>query len=97
MAAAPGGSNWGNFGADDQLGRLNLVTKRSSISAQMESPVSRPAELELFSPVQPGAISLSRRVVHAPTTRLRADPRDAFWGSAARKYIDVPVLGPATV
>jgi N-ethylmaleimide reductase len=35
----------------------------------------RPAEgvEKLFSPVEVGAISLSHRVVHAPTTRLRAD------------------------
>jgi hypothetical protein len=23
----PPGSNWGDFGADDQLGRLNLITR----------------------------------------------------------------------
>ncbi len=35
-----------------------------------------PSDLKLFTPVQLGAISLGHRVVHAPTTRLRADPDD---------------------
>lgn len=37
------------------------------------NPSSR---LKLFSPVQLGAISLSHRVVHGPTTRLRSKPDD---------------------
>lgn len=34
------------------------------------------AAKKLFTPVQLGAISLSHRVIHAPTTRLRANPDD---------------------
>jgi N-ethylmaleimide reductase len=39
--------------------------------------VSRNPDLKLFSPVQLGAISLSHRVIHGPTTRLRANPDDS--------------------
>ena len=33
--------------------------------------------MKLFSPVRLGAINLSHRVIHAPTTRMRADPDDS--------------------
>jgi N-ethylmaleimide reductase len=33
--------------------------------------------MKLFSPVRIGALQLAHRVVHAPTTRLRADPDDS--------------------
>jgi N-ethylmaleimide reductase len=39
--------------------------------------MNRSSELKLFSPVQLGAISLSHRVVHGPTTRLRSNPDDS--------------------
>jgi N-ethylmaleimide reductase len=39
--------------------------------------VSNDTEPKLFTPVQLGAISLSHRVVHGPTTRLRSNPDDS--------------------
>lgn len=61
---------------------------------------------KLFSSFRLGAVSLAHRVVHAPTTRLRADPdlphrlrhklalagyeRSAFWGGGAAGYTDYP-------
>jgi N-ethylmaleimide reductase len=33
--------------------------------------------MKLFSPIRIGALQLAHRVVHAPTTRLRADPHDS--------------------
>jgi N-ethylmaleimide reductase len=48
--------------------------------------------MKLFSPVQLGAISLSHRVIHGPTTRLRANPDDSpsdmmveYYGQRASK------------
>ena len=32
----PEGFNWGDFGADDQLGRLNLITPQRRMAAAME-------------------------------------------------------------
>jgi N-ethylmaleimide reductase len=50
------------------------------------------ADMKLFSPVRLGAISLSHRVVHGPTTRLRANPDDSpsdmmvkYYGQRASK------------
>jgi N-ethylmaleimide reductase len=43
----------------------------------MQSKTNQVTEAQLFSPVQLGAITLSHRVVHGPTTRLRANPDDS--------------------
>ena len=43
----------------------------------MVSKVGNSTGTKLFSPVQLGAISLSHRVIHGPTTRLRANPDDS--------------------
>ena len=32
----PEGSNWGDFGDDDQLGRLNLLTDENTVQAARE-------------------------------------------------------------
>ena len=32
----PLGSNWGDFGADDQLGRLNFLDEQSTLNAAQE-------------------------------------------------------------
>lgn len=37
----PEGSNWGDFGADDQLGRLNLLTPENTLKAAREVKVGR--------------------------------------------------------
>jgi N-ethylmaleimide reductase len=41
------------------------------------SKTNQPTDMKLFSPVQLGAIGLSHRVIHGPTTRLRANPDDS--------------------
>lgn len=41
---------------------------------------------KLFSPVQVGQLRLAHRVVHAPTTRLRADPDDSPSGMMVKYY-----------
>src|ERR1700687_2574595 len=55
-------------------GRPVLTTRKGNI---MEAKMSDSSELKLFSPLQLGAISLSHRVVHGPTTRLRSNPDDS--------------------
>jgi N-ethylmaleimide reductase len=52
----------------------------------MESRIDHSTEVKLFSPIQLGAISLSHRVVHAPTTRLRANPDDSPSAMMAEYY-----------
>jgi len=58
----------------------------------MEATTNDSSELKLFSPANLGAISLSHRVVHGPTTRLRANPDDGpsdmmveYYGQRASK------------
>jgi len=71
-----------------------------------ESKMNHSTEAKLFSPTQLGAISLSHRVIHGPTTRLRANRRnapltpyvrDAFWGGDERNYTDFPILEDTSV
>ena len=49
-----------------------MNTQRSAAESSSAAETAR-----LFSPVSIGQIALSHRVVHAPTTRLRADPDDS--------------------
>ena len=49
----PHGSNWGDFGADDQLGRLNLLTPQKVLQGIAEVREGRRTVLEyLVSPLQ---------------------------------------------
>jgi hypothetical protein len=57
---APEGAHWGEFGADDQLGRLNLVTPQKVIEGVAEVREGRTFCLSLPLDV-PGGQSLNRR------------------------------------
>ena len=39
----PEGSNWGDFGPDDQLGRLNLITEEQVLKGAARSAPARPS------------------------------------------------------
>jgi hypothetical protein len=44
----PEHSNWGDFGEDDELGRLNLITpecRRAAAREVKESPLGEPADV----------------------------------------------------
>ena len=51
----PEGSNWGDFGADDQLGRLNLITPehRRAAAAEVREGIAFCLSLPLDCPAVP--------------------------------------------
>lgn len=55
----PEGSNWGDFGGDDQIGRLNLITpaRRLAAAREVQDGIGFPLSLPLDLPaagIQPG-------------------------------------------
>ena len=68
----PAGSNWGEFGADDQRGRMNLVTREKVLqgAAEVKEGISFCLSLPLDSP---GGNALNPR---RPPPRLAATVRD---------------------
>jgi NADH:flavin oxidoreductase / NADH oxidase family len=59
-------------GTPSPLRVICLINRSSPLSK-----TNQPTDMKLFSPVQLGAIGLSHRVIHGPTTRLRANPDDS--------------------
>jgi len=72
----PAGSNWGDFGADDQLGRLNLLTREKLLEAIREVQEGRSFSLSL--PLDyPGETKLNARR-HPPRLRPTALAGEPF-------------------
>jgi hypothetical protein len=76
----PDGSNWGEFGADDQLGRLNLLTDDKVLQGIAEARVGKRFCLSL--PLDyPGETKLNARR-HPPQLRPTALQGDPFMNHA---------------
>jgi kynurenine formamidase len=94
----PPGSTWGDWGHDDELGRINLLTPEKVLQGvrEVEAGVSFCLSLPLD---YPGGISLNQRrhpPVLAPTEDMQGNPSTFFnvhmsemddWGDA--RYVDV--------
>ena len=85
----PEGSNWGDFGDDDQIGRLNLLTPERVRQAAQE--VREGLSFCLSLPLDyPGA---NRLVAHRFPPRLRPTVRD---GRQARNWVAGEIFAGAT-
>ncbi len=77
-------SNWGRWGADDQMGTLNLITdaKRDQAAALVKEGISVTCSrvVELMRMLAPARAH--RRVVSlSPTSTIRASPVESRWES----------------
>ena len=70
----PAGSNWGEFGPDDQLGRLNLLTREKLLQGVAEVREGRSFCLSLPLDVPGGNVLNPRRF----PPRLQATERDGM-------------------
>ena len=73
MEPPPAGSTWGDFGADDELGRLNLLTPEKVLQGIAEVKVGKTFCLSLPLDYPGGAILNPRR--HPPVLKptMRGD------------------------
>ena len=84
----PPGSNWGEFGEDDELGRINLLTRQKVLQgvAEVEHGISFSLSLPLDLPG--GSSSNQRRYppILKPTEDLQHNP-EVFYNMIAREFI----------